>query len=172
MKRITRGLQALESKGLIDTVDKSKNRGLGSNYKDLLPQIQWCNLSFTRKTRTKQNSSLNGGSYWVYGRNQGDLGLGRSGGRPQHGLKVRHDTRGIGPKEVAQHPNRFWTLSCFMNFRRLWIAMDLNLVELERLWNYLSNYIKISSNRLHMWPWRRFWCRLFLESEKETKSKL
>ena len=30
------------------------------------------------------------------------------GGRPQLGLKARHDTRAIGPKEVAQHLSRFW----------------------------------------------------------------
>ena len=28
-------------------------------------------------------------------------------GCPQHGLKARHNTRAIGPKEVAQHPDRY-----------------------------------------------------------------
>ena len=34
-------------------------------------------------------------------------------GRPQLGLKARHDTRAIAPKEVAQHLSRFWTLTLF-----------------------------------------------------------
>ena len=64
----------------------------------------------------------------------GDLGLGRPEvGLPELGLKARHDTRAIGPKEVAQHLSRFWMSHCFMNSHRLRIAMDLNLVELERL---------------------------------------
>ena len=34
-----RGVQELDSKGLIDTVEEIKNGGPGSMYKDLLPQI-------------------------------------------------------------------------------------------------------------------------------------
>jgi hypothetical protein len=40
MKRITRGVRALRSKGLMEIVEESKNRGLGSMYKDLSLQIQ------------------------------------------------------------------------------------------------------------------------------------
>ena len=64
MKLITIAVQALDSKGLINTVEESKNRGPGSMYKDLSPQIQRCNLCFSKEnTRTKQNSSLGGGGY-------------------------------------------------------------------------------------------------------------
>ena len=59
MKRTKRGVQELDSKGLIDIVEEIKNGGLGSMYKDLSPQIQRINLSFTRKTRTKQNPDPN-----------------------------------------------------------------------------------------------------------------
>jgi len=55
------------------------------------------------------------------------------GGRPQLGLKARHDTRAIGPKEVAQHLSRFWTSIYFVNCRQLRNAMNLNLVALESL---------------------------------------
>ena len=167
------GVQELDSKGLIDIVEEIKNGGLGSMYKDFSPQIQWCNLCFSKgNTRTKQNPNLSGGGYWVYRRTRWPrVGVTR-GGRPQLGLKARHDTRAIGPKEVAQHLSRFWTSNYFMNFCWLQVAMDLNMVALERLWNYLSNHIKFSSNGLRMWLWHCFWCRLFLESEKETKSKL
>ena len=60
MKQNTRGVQALDSKGLIDTVDKSKNRGPRSMYKDLSSQIQRCNLYFSKEnTRTEQNPNPN-----------------------------------------------------------------------------------------------------------------
>ena len=39
--------------------------------------------------------------------------------RPQHGRKARHDKRAIGPKEVAQLPDRFSSSTCFVNCRRL-----------------------------------------------------
>ena len=35
-----RGVQELDSKGLIDTVEEIENGGPGSMYKDLSPQIQ------------------------------------------------------------------------------------------------------------------------------------
>ena len=67
MKRITRRVQALKLKGLIDTVEESKNRGPGSIYKDLLPQIQRYNLCFSKEnTRTKENPMILGSNYWVY----------------------------------------------------------------------------------------------------------
>ena len=53
------GVQELNSKGLIDTVEEIKNKGPGSLLKDLSPQLQRINLSFTRKTRTKQNPNTN-----------------------------------------------------------------------------------------------------------------
>ena len=60
MKQITRGIQALDSKELIDTVEESKNRGPGSMYKDLSPQIQRCNLCFSKENiRSKQNPNPN-----------------------------------------------------------------------------------------------------------------
>ena len=69
MKQIRRRVQVLELKGLIDTVKGSKNRGPGSMYKDFSLQIQGCNLCFSKEnTRTKQNPSLSGGGYRVYGR--------------------------------------------------------------------------------------------------------
>ena len=52
------GVQELDSKGLIDTVEEIKNRGPGSLWKDLSPQLQWINLSFTRKTRTNKTLTL------------------------------------------------------------------------------------------------------------------
>ena len=59
-----RGVQELDSKGLIDTVEEIKNEGPGSMYKDLSPQLQRINLYFSKEnTRTKQNPSLNGGGY-------------------------------------------------------------------------------------------------------------
>ena len=108
------------------------------------------------KLKTKQNPSLSGSGYWVYRRTRWPRVGATRGGRPQLGLKARHDTRAIGPKEVAQHLSRFWTSTCFKNCRWLQTDMDLNLAALERLWNYISNHIKFSSNGLRMWPWRYF----------------
>ena len=54
-----KGVQELDSKGLIDTVEEIKNGGPGSLYKDLSPQLQRINLSIARKTRTKQNPNPN-----------------------------------------------------------------------------------------------------------------
>ena len=48
------GVQELDSKGLIDTVEEIKNGGPGSIYKDLSPQIQRCNVC-----SSKENSRLN-----------------------------------------------------------------------------------------------------------------
>ena len=41
MKQITRGVQELDSKGLIDTVEEIKNGGPDSQQKDLSSQLQW-----------------------------------------------------------------------------------------------------------------------------------
>ena len=66
MKRITRGVQQLDSKGLIDRVEEIKNGDPGSMYKDLSPQLQRINLYFAKEnTRTKQNPIILGGSYRV-----------------------------------------------------------------------------------------------------------
>ena len=166
MKQITRGVQELDSKGLIDTVEEIKNEGPDSQQKDLSSQLQWRRQFLDGKSNLTKTITL----MWRRLLNIWGLGRGWPPWKCPYGLQ--DDTRANGPKEVAQHLSRFWMSNCFMNPRWLRIAMDLNLVALERLWNYLSNHIKISSNRLRMWPWRRFWCRLFLESEKETKSKL
>src|SRR6185503_2448170 len=95
MKRITRKVQALELKGLIDTVEESKNRGPGSMYKDLSPQIERCNLCFSKEnTRTKQNPQSKRQQLLSFN----DQGQARVGGElrrgsPQHGPKARHDTK-------------------------------------------------------------------------------
>ena len=60
MKRITRGVQALDSKGLIDTVEKSKNRSPGSMYKDLSPQIQRCAVCFSKENTAATNYMMVG----------------------------------------------------------------------------------------------------------------
>ena len=49
-----RGVQELDSKGLIDTVEEIKNGGPGSMYKELSSQIQRCNIR-----SSKENSRLN-----------------------------------------------------------------------------------------------------------------
>ena len=63
MKRITRGVQELDSKGLIDTVEEIKNGGPGSIYKDLSPQIQRYNVCFSKEITRLNKTLILGGGY-------------------------------------------------------------------------------------------------------------
>ena len=56
-------VQALDSKGLIDTVEESKNRAL-NGIRTCRHRYNDANFVFSKKnTKTKQNSSLSGGGY-------------------------------------------------------------------------------------------------------------
>ena len=77
------------------------------------------------KTKHKQNLNPNVAAateyMWV-----------RAWNPPGHApIGLQHDTRAISPKEVTQHPDRFWSSTCFINCRPLRTAMDMNPVELE-----------------------------------------
>ena len=96
MKQITRGIQALDSKELIDTVEESKNRGPGSMYKDLSPQIQRCNLCFSKENiRSKQNPNPNVAAATEYMRFRSWM---TPWNRP-YGLQ--DDTQANGPKDCV-----------------------------------------------------------------------
>ena len=58
------------------------------------------------KLKTKQNPSLSGGGYWVYRRTRWPRVGATRGGRPQLGLKARHDTRPTWPKTCDAAPYR------------------------------------------------------------------
>jgi hypothetical protein len=59
--------------------------------------------------------------------------------------------RPTAQKTTAQHPDRFWTFTCFDNSRWLRWNFDVGLVPLEALLNSFSIYMKNVQNGLHMW---------------------
>ena len=103
-----RGVQELDSKGLIDIVEEIKNGGPGSMYKDLSPQIQRCCLCSSKEnTRTKQNPLILGGSYYTLRDNLGLLVVAKGASTTWatwpdmiHGSTAQ--------KTAAQRPGRFW----------------------------------------------------------------
>jgi len=74
-------------------VVKNKNGRPDSKQKDSTSQLQWRWLFLNGKQALSKTQTLSGGSYWVYTRNRDVLGLGETKGRPQLGLKARHDTK-------------------------------------------------------------------------------
>jgi hypothetical protein len=73
-------------------------------------------------------------------------------------------------KKVSQHPDRFWTLTCFDDscwFRR---AFDVKPLGLASLSNYLSIHMWIIENRVWMRPGHPFYCRLVLMAETDSNS--
>ena len=87
---------------------------------------------------------------------------------PLTGSKMTH-----GPtdqKTVMQHPNRFWTLTCFDDSHWLLLSLDLKPKLLVSLWNYLSIHMWIVENGAQMRPGWPVYVRLVLEVEADSKS--
>jgi hypothetical protein len=73
-------------------------------------------------------------------------------GRAPIGSDMIH--RPMDQKTVTQHPDRFWTSTCFDDSCRLRYDFNMRPVPLEDLWNFLSKHIKNVSNGVRMRSWR------------------
>ena len=126
MKRITRGVQELNSKGLIGTVEEIKNGGLGSMYKDLSPQIQRCNVC-SLKENSRLNKTLHpnvaaAADYECWGVHN-PLATSIMDPNTIHGPTAQ--------KMGLQQIDRFWTFTCFDDSRRLRKNLGIKLVPLK-----------------------------------------
>ena len=72
-------------------------------------------------------------------------------------------------KIVSRQPDRFWTFSCFDDSRRLQTNLGLKLMPLEARRNYLPIHINSIQNGLRLLPGCRFWCKLLLDSEMDSR---
>jgi hypothetical protein len=103
------------------------------------------NLQFVREQHTNPNSYHN---------------------TPLRGSNMIHDL--IGQKMVMPHPNRFWTLNCFIH--SYWLCSNLGLQPnpLVSLWIWLFMHMWINENRACMLPWHSFYYRRDLKANVDS----
>ena len=128
-------------------------------YKDLSPQIQRCNLCFSKENiRSKQNPNPNVAAATEYMRF-------RSWMTPlEMPLWAPRWYTSEWPKRLCRgsltYSGRSIVLTIPVDSERIW--------PLEAPWNYLSIHIKTIQNGLRMWPEHQFWCGLLLDSEMDS----